>query len=197
MISGIAFRNRVIEKIDFVNWSVFNSYHPIAILCYFQGSQALKFSYATINLYKNLRCHSFAKNNVHSLELADSSNNGSCFLVSVNTRTNFCIGIAHTSAHPGLEGELKILATPNIEATVVRAETVKESSIYRKEASGHRRWPYRLRRILVSFFLSLRDCMPVELIQKIKKSWEPSWSTLRNYKKSVARRRNLEIFSIT
>lgn len=139
MIIGIAFCNRVTEKIDFVNRSAFNFYHRTAILCYFQVFRALKFSYATMNLYKNLRCHSFAKNNVHSLELANSWNNGSCFLVSVNTRTNFCIGIAHTSAHPSLEGKLKILATPNIEATVVRAETIKESSIYRKEASGHRR----------------------------------------------------------
>lgn len=139
MIIGIAFCNRVTEKINFVNRSAFNFYHRTAILCYFQVFQALKFSYATMNLYKNLRCHSFAKNNVHSLELANSWNNGSCFLVSVNTRTNFCIGIAHTSAHPSLEGKLKILATPNIEATVVRAETIKESSIYRKEASGHRR----------------------------------------------------------
>lgn len=79
---------------------------------------------------------------------------------------SFTIGVTRTSAHPRFEGELEIFATPNIKPAVVRAETFKESSIYREKASSHRWWPHRLRWILVPLLLPLRNSVPIELIQK-------------------------------
>lgn len=75
-------------------------------------------------------------------------------------------GARPTSTHPALERELEILAAPNVETTVVRAEALEECSIYREEATGHGWRPHGLCRILVPLFLPFRNRVPVELIQR-------------------------------
>lgn len=41
------------------------------------------------------------------------------------------------AAHPGLEGQLQILAAPDIEARVVSAQSFEELAVYRKQTSSH------------------------------------------------------------
>lgn len=74
--------------------------------------------------------------------------------------------ITPTSAHPGLERQLEILAAPNVKAAVVRADPLEERSVYGKEAAGHRWRPNRFGRVFVPLFLPLRHRVPIELVDK-------------------------------
>lgn len=72
-----------------------------------------------------------------------------------------------SSAHPGLEGKLEVLAAPDVESGVVGAQLLEEVLVDGEESAGHRRRPDRLRGVPVPLFLPLRDRVPVELqIQK-------------------------------
>lgn len=68
-----------------------------------------------------------------------------------------------TSAHPSLEGELEVLAAPDVEAAVVGAEALEERPANGEEAARHRRRPDRLSRILVPLLLAIGHRVPVEL----------------------------------
>lgn len=74
--------------------------------------------------------------------------------------------IAHTSAHPGLERQLEVLAAPDVKAAVVRADPLEERSVYGEEAAGHRWRPNRFGRVFVPFLLLLRHRVPIELVDK-------------------------------
>lgn len=66
------------------------------------------------------------------------------YVAHVRARYNF----QGTSTHPRFEGQLEILATPNVEARVVRAQPVEERLVNGEQAAGHCRGMQRLGRIL-------------------------------------------------
>lgn len=70
-----------------------------------------------------------------------------------------------SSAHPRLEWEFEVFATPNIEAWVVGSDFLEEVLVDGEQTSGHCRWPNRFRAAFVPFLLSLGYRMPVELCE--------------------------------
>lgn len=62
-----------------------------------------------------------------------------------------------------LEGQLEILASPNVEAVVVGAQLLEEFTVDGEEAAGHGGTPRRIRRMLATLLLLLRKTVPVKL----------------------------------
>lgn len=63
-----------------------------------------------------------------------------------------------------LEGELEVLAAPDVEAAVVGAESLEERLVDAEEAPRHGGAVHGLGRVRVSLLLALRHCMPVKLL---------------------------------
>ena len=72
------------------------------------------------------------------------------------------------AAHPGLEGELEVLAAPDVEAGVVGAEALEELAVDGEEAAGHGGARHRLGGAVVLLPLPVGDAVPVELRMEIE-----------------------------
>lgn len=66
-------------------------------------------------------------------------------------------------AHPRLEGELEVLAAPDVEAGVVGPEALEEGLVDGEETARHGGRLHGLGGVLVAGALPLRDGVPVEL----------------------------------
>ena len=66
------------------------------------------------------------------------------------------------SAHPRLEGQLQVLASPNIEPRVVGTEPFEELPVNGKESAGHGRAVDRLGGVATAGLLAGGDTVPVE-----------------------------------
>lgn len=62
-----------------------------------------------------------------------------------------------------LKRQFQIFASPYVETAVVRAETFEKLLVDGEQSAGHRRRPYRFGGAFVTFFLSFRYHVPVEL----------------------------------
>ena len=60
------------------------------------------------------------------------------------------------ATHPGLEGELEVLAAPDVEAVVVGTESVKELFVDAEQPSGHGGRGHRLGSVRVLLLLVIR-----------------------------------------
>ena len=71
--------------------------------------------------------------------------------------------LQRAAAHPSLEGQLEVLAAPDVEAGVVGAEALEELAIDGEEAAGHGGASDRLGGAVVLLTLAIGNAVPVEL----------------------------------
>ena len=71
--------------------------------------------------------------------------------------------LQRAAAHPRLEGQLEVLAAPDVEAGVVSAESLEELAVYGEETSGHGGTGDRLGGAVVLLPLAIGNAVPVEL----------------------------------